>query len=503
MLYGIYMNEINPGREYTRFGWQIGLILAARIFTLLLGFIRLPVMTKGLGADLYGTWSLLDVTVSLITPFALVGLHMGVVRFLSAEKDDFRIRDDFFSIFAVVFIIGTVLAVLLTLLSDQLAMSVFKDINVSRYIKLASVIILLNASLTLSLSLFQAFRKIGIYTVIGLMQGVLQVGLMALFISLGYELGGVIAAFVISGLLFNLVALCIILRQRGFRLPCFTRIRQYLRFSVPLTPNIAIMWVVNASDRYIISYFMSVADTGIYNAAYSIGGYASFLMAPIGIVLYPTISKLFDEGKLDETRSYLSYSAKYFFMVAIPAAFGLSILAEPLLRIFTTEEFVPGAVIVPYVAFGAVLSSLHPIGEYIILLAKKTKLLVVLLGASAAVNVVLNFILIPGMGMLGAAVATLVAYALLGITTLLISRRYLKFNLNPLFILKSIAAASVMGLCVWLIDPQSLVWLLASIAIGIIVYFGILLALRGLSRGEIKFFINLLVGSLNRIKGKA
>ncbi len=123
-----------------------------------------------------------------------------------------------------------------------------------------------------------------------------------------------------------------------------------------------------------------------------------------------------------------------------------------------------------------------------------------MLGASAAVNVVLNFVLIPDMGIRGAA-GSLVAYALLGISTLLVSRRYLKFNLNPLFLLKSTAAAAVMALCVWLIDPQSTTWMLASIVIGVVIYFGVLLALRGLSRGEIKFFVNLLAGSLNRIRG--
>ncbi len=111
----------------------------------------------------------------------------------------------------------------------------------------------------------------------------MQVGLMALFIFLGYELWGVITAIIISGLLFNLAALIIIVRKHGFRLPLFSRIREYLRFSLPLTPNIAVMWVINASDRYIITYFMSVADTGIYNAAYSIGSYASFLIMPIAL----------------------------------------------------------------------------------------------------------------------------------------------------------------------------------------------------------------------------
>jgi O-antigen/teichoic acid export membrane protein len=128
---------------------------------LLLGLVRLPVLTKGLGTSLYGTWSLVDVTISLVTPFALAGLHMGIVRFLSAEKDKARIREDFFSVFSVVFILGAVLAVLLVLLSDWLAVNVLRDIETAGYIRLAAVMVLLDASLTLSLSLFQAFRKKG------------------------------------------------------------------------------------------------------------------------------------------------------------------------------------------------------------------------------------------------------------------------------------------------------------------------------------------------------
>ena len=160
MLYGILMNELNSDKGYTKFGWQIGLILAAKVFTLLLGFIRLPVLTKGLGADLYGTWSLLEVTVSLIIPFALIGLHMGVVRFLSAEKDNSRIRDDFLSSFSVVLLISVVLAILLILLSDYLALHIFKQAEASVYIKMASVIIITNAIISLNLAFFQAFRKI-------------------------------------------------------------------------------------------------------------------------------------------------------------------------------------------------------------------------------------------------------------------------------------------------------------------------------------------------------
>jgi O-antigen/teichoic acid export membrane protein len=249
-----------------------------------------------------------------------------------------------------------------------------------------------------------------------------------------------------------------------------------------------------------ISYFMGVTDAGIYNAAYSLGSYASFLIMPIGTVIYPTIARLYDQGNLEEARNYLSHSLKYFFMLAIPAGAGISILAKPLLELLTTPEFAPGAVIIPFIATGIVIYALHPIGEYIILLTKKTGLLVMLLCLSAIANIVFNFILIPVMGLLGAAIATLIAYCLLGVSTILVSRRYLKFNLNSFFILKSISASAVMALCIRLIDPHSLGWVLLSIAIGALIYFSSLFWIKGLSREEISFFLSLLTASLKNIK---
>ena len=154
------MNTIEPNREYDRFSRQIAFIIAAEISGLLIGFIRLPLLAKGLGASLYGTWSLLDVTVSLITPFALIGLHLGLVRLLSAEKNNARIRDDFLSSFSVVLIIGVVLAILLILPSDYLAVHIFKQADASVYIKMASVLIIVNAVIIMNLAFFQAFRKI-------------------------------------------------------------------------------------------------------------------------------------------------------------------------------------------------------------------------------------------------------------------------------------------------------------------------------------------------------
>jgi len=491
---------MEQNQEYATFGRQVGYIITANIAILLLGFIRLPIVTKGLGASLYGTWSLISVTVSLIVPFAMISFPVSIVRFLAAEKDMGRIRDDFLSACSIVFISGTIFSLLLFFLSDFLATSIFKNGDLASYIKLASILILLNSIHALPLAFFRMNRRMGLNAILNLVYNTSQIGLIIAAILLGYKLTGLITALIISGILFNLITLLYILRQTGFQLPRFSHMKSYLRWGIPLTPNTAILWIIHSSDRYMISYFISVAAAGIYGAAYAIGNYASFALMPLGAVLYPNISKTYDEGNLDGTKNYLKYSTKYLMMVAIPSAFALSMLAKPLLQILTTPEFVSGSIVVPFVAFGAVLFCFFQIFVYIIHLVRKTKLTVRLLATSAGINILLNLILIPRMGVLGAAVATLIAYGVLGILTLMVTRRYLKFNLSLPFMAKSIFSSGIMALCIWLISPQSIAMLIISIFVGVAVYFSVLLLIKGLSKEELAFFATFIKDSMRKIR---
>jgi len=479
---------MSQNHEYSIFGKQVGYIIVANIAILLLGLLRLPLLTRGLGAHLYGTWSLINTTISLIVPFAMLSFGMSIVRFLAAEKDANRVREDFFSACSIVFVSGAVFSLLLFFLSGNLAASIFKDANASSYIKLGSVLILLNSLYLVLLAFFRMRRKIGLYNIFYLSHHVLQVGLIVAAILLGYKLTGVISAVIISTIFLAGLSLFVIFKDTGFQLPRFSNMKSYLKWGIPLTPTSGILWIIKVSDRYMVSYFLGTVAAGIYSAAYSVGYYAAFALMPLGIVLYPTISKTYDEGKRDATREYLKYSFKYLMMIAIPAAFGLSILAKPLLQILTTPEFVSGSNVVPLVASGAVLYCFYQIGIYIIHLVGKTHITIRLLGTSAALNIILNLVLIPHMGVIGAALATLVAYGVLGVLTLAVSRHYLKFDLSLLFIAKSILASAVMTLCIWLINPESITMLIISILTGIAIYFGMIILIKGLSRQEMKFF---------------
>ena len=90
--------------------------------------------------------------------------------------------------------------------------------------------------------------------------------------------------------------------------------------------------------------------------------------------------------------------------------------------------------------------------------------------------------------MLGAGIAALVSYIVLGLLTLIITRRYFKFDIDIMFVVKSIISSIIMSPFIWLIRPSSIISITISIFVGALIYFCALYLLKGFSRKEISFF---------------
>jgi len=481
-------------KEYKSYSKQIGSVAAAQIVVSILRFAQLPLLTKTnwFDAPLFGTWSLIWVTISLITPLATMGLAMSTIRFLASEGNPSRIRDGFFSVFFTVFASGAIFCLVLILSSDALAIYILKDINTSYLIKLGSPLIITESLTVVAMVFLRTFRQIKWYSTLLVVKAVTEIALIALLMFLGWGMKGIIIAILCSGITSIVIILYIIIRQIGFSWPSFANLRSYLKYGLPLIVNDAIMWIMQFSNRYMIGYFLVDEDVGIYSAACRLANVIYLLPTALRTVLFPTISKSYDEGDIARTKMYLKYSLKYLMMLLIPAAFGLSVLAAPLIRIVSTAEFSGGSVVIPYIAGGWIVFSFYQVCLYILHLTKRTYWILRLISISAALNIALNIVLIPLLGILGAAVATLVAYGILGLLTLIISFRYFKFDLGLPFIMKSAVASGIMTVIIWLLHPQELTLVILSILLGIVIYIAVMLLLKAISRKELMFFKELL-----------
>ncbi len=471
--------------SYQKFVRDVGFIGTVQLLTSLGSFFLLPIITKTLGMYDYGLWAQINITVSLISSFALMGLSMSFVRFLSAETETKKIREAVYSLLFFVTVTGSIASFLLYICAEPLATLGFKDPNATYFIQAGSLLILLNVIESISLFYFRVFRQIKKFSYFTLFETMGKLFLILILLKLGYGLLGVIiATLIVQGLIF-LISLLIIISQIGFMIPRFIYIKEYLHFSLPLTPNVLVRWVTESSDRYLITYFLGLGSVGVYSAAYSIGNLIQLFVSPLQLILLPELSKLFDENKIDQVRIYMAHSLRYFLLITIPAVFGLSALAKPLLGIFTTQDFLSGWFVIPIIALSGLLAGIYQIFVNIMLLVKETRSTTYINIAAATSNVLLNLLLIPSIGIMGAALSTLFSYFLMIVLCIYISMKHFMFDFYYYDIAKSIFSSMTMYLFVSHFAISNIYELFGVIAMGACIYTFVMLIIGGFSKYEL------------------
>jgi len=471
--------------SYQKFARDVGLIEAVQILTNLSSFFLLPIITKSLGTYDYGLWAQINITVSLISPLALMGLSMSFVRFLSSETDKEKIREAVYSILFFVTVSGLLASFLLYMFAEPLATFGFKESEATYFIQAGSLLILLNVIEPITLFYFRVFRQIKKFSYFTLVEAFGKLLFILVLLKMGYGLLGVIAAILLIQGAIILIAFLTIISQIGFVIPRFTYLREYLQFSLPLTPNTLVRWVTESSDRYLVTYFLGLNSVGIYSAACSFGSLIQLFVSPLQLILLPELSKLYDENNIDEVIIYMSHSLRYFLLITLPAVFGLSALAKPLLSIFTTQDFLSGWLVIPIITLSGLLAGIVQIFVNTLLIVKKTEIPTYINFAAAILNVLINLFLIPLIGIVGAAISTLIAYFFMAILCTHMSLKYFKHDFYFHDIAKSVLSSVTMYFFVSHFEILTIRELFEVAGMGVLVYLFVMFMLGGFSDHEL------------------
>jgi O-antigen/teichoic acid export membrane protein len=473
--------------SYQKFAKDVFIIGIANALAALSGIVFMPLITKTLGAYDYGIWSQVNVTINLVLTFTGLGLPAAIVRFLPAKTNRGEIQESFYSILCLVFFTTLIASIGLITAADFIGRAFFDGATV--IVRITGLIILVWSLDSVFITFFRAFRQMKRYALFTIANTYVQVGLIAYLVLNGHGILSIVLAVLVIRAIIFLVLFFLIKSQIGIKRPHFYRIREYLSFGLPTIPAGISTWVVASSDRYVISYFLGATSVGIYSAAYGIGVIILMAVGVLDLVLTPALSKLYDEGRMEEVKTHLKYSLKYLLAVTIPFVFGAAILAEPVLRVFTTAEIASeGYIVVPLIALSTLFATAYvPIGN-IIILVKKTRITGTIWIICALVNLGLNILVVPRWGILGAAITTLIAYGLaLGLTTYYSFKEF-KFSIYWRFIVKSLIASGVMSASIWAIGPEGTLATVLTILTGTVIYGAILLLLKGFTKEEFKFF---------------
>ena len=476
---------------YKQFVQRIGLLGITNILFSISSLILIPIMTKSFSTSNYGIWVLITTTVGLIPNLATLGLLFSMGRFLSAEKDKEKIKEGFYSITAIILISSLALMILIILFSKDIASAILNnDINLTILLSVIIFMACLNSSL---LYYFRTFRQIKRYSIFYLLQTYLGLIFVSYFALNRFSLYITTSGLLIAYLIIFVIMIFFIISDIGFTIPKFKNIREYLSFGIPIIPSNLSYWIVDSSDRYVIGVILGTTFVGYYSPGYMLGSIILLMGTPFSLLLPAVLPKYHEVNDTINIRLHLKYSIKYFLLLAIPSAFGLSILSKPILMILTTPVIASnGYIITPYIAFSFILVGIYGIISNVIILEKKTKIIGMIWMIGAAINLILNILLIPYFGIIIAGINTLITFVTAFVLTIMYSNKFFKLDFDLIFIIKCILASILMSVVIILINPSRILNILMTIIISSGLYFALLLFFKSITKEEIKFFKDLL-----------
>jgi len=482
--------------ELKGFVRMIGILGLASFLSSISPLVLLPYLTNNLSSIDYGVFVQFSTTITILPAIAILGLPYSFVRYMSASKCRKNVQELFYSITVLIAAVTIVLGIFLIIGSGSIANCIFNgNITVSL---LLPITIFFSAFILFFYDVLRTFRKNKEYSLFTIFQAYLTVLLVALFIIYGYNVQGAVFGVLFAQIIIFCLMLIIIIHNIGFTRPSFHGLTKYLKFGIPTIPSNISTWIIDASDRYVISIFIGLSSVGYYSGGYLLGNLINVLLSPFFTILLPILSIYYSIGDTFNIKRYLNHSIKLFLVVAIPITFILSVLSKNLLLLLATPEIaIQGHFITPIIAVSGIFYGLYGIITQIIVLEHKTKLTGKIWIISAVLNVLMDVTLGYLYGIIGIAVSTLLIFMLAFITTSYFSFKYIKCNFYYGFILKSVGSSLVVSFLIFLINPMGIINLSLSILGGLFVYLFLMLIIKGIKMYELWFLYEILMEQVN------
>lgn len=250
--------------------------------------------------------------------------------------------------------------------------------------------------------------------------------------------------------------------------------RQLARYGLPLAATGALAFVISSSDRFMLAGFIDQAAAGQYAVGYDLAQFTlGMLLTIVNLAAYPLIVSAFEKEGSAAAQQMLRWTLRLLLVIGLPAAIGLSILAQNIAAVMVGAEFrAAAAVIIPGIAIAALVAGLKSF--YLDLsfqLSGSTIIQVWIVIITASLNVGLNVLLIPRVGILGAVYATLAAQLVAMLLSWGFGRREFVVPLPDKEAFPIFLAAAAMGAGLVLISGwRGPLALLAQVAIGVTLY---------------------------------
>ena len=400
------------------------IVSIGKICTQLITFLLLPVYTAVLSNEEYGVVDLLNTLTSLLLPIVTLQIEQGIFRYLIDCRENNEKQIKLITTIIRFMIIQSIVCIVIFLCVSPFIHNEYK------YFLMANLLMGIFSSL-----LLQICRGLGdnaIYAIGSFITGAFTVVLNVIFIVV-FRWGayGMLGATAIS----NFICAVYIFFKRKIYKYIKTKqfdkkiLKEIIKYSVPLIPNMISWWIVSASDRTIISAVIGIAQNGIYSAANKFSGVFTTLYSVFNLTWTESASININSEDRDEFFSkILDFVIRFFGCLCL----GTIAVMPFVFNILINEKFAEAYYQIPILILGSVFNILVSFVGSIYVAKKLTKEIAKTSIISAVINIFVNIALIKSIGLYAASISTVIAYALMFIYRWIDVKKYVKFNVNKI-----------------------------------------------------------------------
>lgn len=384
-------------------------------------FLLVPLYARTLPSSDYGIIELFAVTASALLIFTVMGFNSALTRYYVVEQTASGRSSFFQTSFLCVSVTGGLLTVILFVSASAFSEMLFGTTAYAPFCRVLVLTVFLDSLGTMFLALFRAQSKPLKYSWINLGKLVITVSLNVYFVGI-LNLG-------ISGVLFgNLIGSSVgflagLLFATGEQWGTFSwaQAKSLAHFGVPLLFSGLGLFLMNSSDRYFLKAYATLSDLGVYAVGYKIGMVMSIAVSAFTVAWPPIMFRISADPHAKETFSKI---LTYYTFVTGALFLGVSVFRIEIVTLIGSPEYMRASQVVPFILMSYLLQGVYYILSAGVTITDHTKAVPVIVGTGTLINTAANLILIPQYGIMGAAVATVISYAVLPIGMFLASQHY-------------------------------------------------------------------------------
>jgi len=386
----------------------------------------------------FGVSEMFNVIVGFATPLAILGLYDAMFREFF-EKDDEQYKYNVTTTTARIVLASSTIISLVLLIFNSFFSKLFFDTSQYRDIVIySSISLIFSANTSIIQAPTRILNKRKVYVFSGLFQSILSYAISIPLIIIGFSYYGIIYSSLVTGAV--MLIFFWFQNKKFFLSGTFDKkiAKELFKIGLPLVPTFLIYWIYNSTDRIMITNMLGTSQLGIYSIGARLAQISQLIYSAFaGGWQYFAFSTMRDEDQVD----LVSRIFEYLGIISFVAFLAIVPFNNLIFSLLFKGDYIKGSTVFPYLFLSPLLLMLFQTAGNQFLVIKKSYLATMSLAVGAGTNVLLNYLLIPRLGIVGASIATLIGYMISVVMVAIINQKMGLLKVKFRFILSALLVA--------------------------------------------------------------